>query len=88
MRKGNKTYQLGVLTRESNDYHTFHQLKNKVSYQLDTAKSKHIGKEVDKALKAHSKWRELNNLGFTKIQLPTLLIFSFSTSSKLKLWFN
>ena len=46
MRKRDKAYQLAVLTKKPTDYYAFHQLRNKVSNKLDTAKSRHVRRKL------------------------------------------
>ena len=68
MDKRDKAYKLS-------DHDTFRQLRREISNLLDTAKSNHIGKKLNEAPDARSKWRELNKLGLTKRQHPSPLLF-------------
>ena len=75
MHKWSKAYQLDVSIRKPTDYHAFHQERNNVSNQLDTAKRRLIGKKLDEAPDVRSKWREFKKLELTKRRLLLPLMF-------------
>ena len=47
MSKHDKAYQLAVKTKKPTDSDIFHQLRSKVSNQLDTTKIRHIETKLD-----------------------------------------